>query len=72
MRILPEFQQKLKKNKVIIFITTSLAGNDLINDLVIVKIVKGIVSKLTVKFWMCQKCGKMEDYNEKMTTDTVE
>jgi hypothetical protein len=24
---------------------------------------KGIVSKLTVKFWMCQKCGKMKDYN---------
>jgi hypothetical protein len=25
-----------------------------------------------VKFWMCQKCGKMKDYNEKMTTNTVE
>jgi hypothetical protein len=25
---------------------------------------KGIVSiKLTIKFWMCQKCGKMKDYN---------
>jgi hypothetical protein len=34
--------------------------------------VKGIVSKLTVKFWMCQKCGKMKDYNTKMTTNTVE
>jgi hypothetical protein len=31
-------------------------------------IVKGIVSKLTIKFWMCQKCGKMKDYNKKMTT----
>jgi hypothetical protein len=27
--------------------------------------VKDIVSKLTVKFWMCQKCGKMKDYNNK-------
>jgi hypothetical protein len=34
--------------------------------------VKGIVSKLTAKFWMC--CGKMKDYNnnKKMTTNTVE
>jgi hypothetical protein len=22
---------------------------------------KGIVSKLMIKFWMCQKCGKMKD-----------
>jgi hypothetical protein len=35
-------------------------------------IVKGIVSKLMVKFWMCQKCGKMKDYNKKMRTNTVE
>jgi hypothetical protein len=34
--------------------------------------VKGIVSKLTIKFWMCQKCGKMKDYNYKMTTRAVE
>jgi hypothetical protein len=34
--------------------------------------VKGIVSKLTVNFWMCQKCGKMKDYNQKMTTNIVE
>jgi hypothetical protein len=27
--------------------------------------IKGIVSKLTIKFWMCQKCGKMKDYNKK-------
>jgi hypothetical protein len=33
---------------------------------------KDIVSKLTVKFWMCQKCGKMKDYNQKMTTNSVE
>jgi hypothetical protein len=26
---------------------------------------KGIVSKLTIKFWMCQKCSKMKDYNQK-------
>jgi hypothetical protein len=24
---------------------------------------KGILSKLTTKFWICQKCGKMKDYN---------
>jgi hypothetical protein len=24
---------------------------------------KGIVSKLTIKLWMCQKCGKMKDNN---------
>jgi hypothetical protein len=35
-------------------------------------IFKGIVSKLTVKFWMCQKYGKMKDYNKKMTTSVVE
>jgi Zn-dependent alcohol dehydrogenase len=28
--------------------------------------IKGIVSKLTIKFWMCQKCGKMKDYNKKL------
>jgi hypothetical protein len=28
-------------------------------------LLKGIVSKLTVKFWMCQKRGKMKDYNNK-------
>jgi hypothetical protein len=33
---------------------------------------KGIVSKLTVNFWMCQKCGKMKDYNKKITTNIVE
>jgi hypothetical protein len=26
-------------------------------------IIKGIVSKLTIQFWMCQKCGKMKGYN---------
>jgi hypothetical protein len=25
--------------------------------------VKGIMSKLAIKFWMCQKCGKMKDYH---------
>jgi hypothetical protein len=37
--------------------------------------IKGIVSKLTIKFWMCQKFGKMKDYNQKkkkMTTSAVE
>jgi hypothetical protein len=29
---------------------------------------KGIMSKLTIKFWMCQKCGKMKDHNKKMTS----
>jgi hypothetical protein len=24
--------------------------------------VKGIVSKLPIKFWMCQKCGKLKNY----------
>jgi hypothetical protein len=33
---------------------------------------KGIVSKLTKKFWMCQKCGEMKDYNKKMTASAVE
>jgi hypothetical protein len=34
---------------------------------------KGIVSKLRIKFWMCQKYGKMKDYNKKkMTTSAVE
>jgi hypothetical protein len=28
------------------------------------------VSKLTMKFWMCQKCGKIKD--KKMTTSAVE
>jgi hypothetical protein len=28
-------------------------------------LLKGIESKLTIKFWMCQKCGKMKDYNQK-------
>jgi hypothetical protein len=23
------------------------------------------VSKLKIKFWMCQKCDKMKDYNNK-------
>jgi ribosomal protein L33 len=26
---------------------------------------KGIVFKLTIKFWMCQKCGKMRYYKKK-------
>jgi hypothetical protein len=30
------------------------------------------VSKLTIKFWMCQKCDKMKDYQQKMTTSAVE
>jgi hypothetical protein len=34
--------------------------------------IKGIVCKLTVKFWMYEKCGKMKDHNKKMNTDTVE
>jgi hypothetical protein len=25
-------------------------------------VIKGIVSKLTIKFWMCQKCGTMIDW----------
>jgi hypothetical protein len=29
---------------------------------------KSIVSKLTMVFWMCQKCGKMNKYYLKMTT----
>jgi ribosomal protein L37AE/L43A len=24
---------------------------------------KGTVFKLTIKFWICQKCDKMKDYN---------
>jgi hypothetical protein len=31
----------------------------------LIKNFKGMVSKLTLKFWMCQKCGKMKDYNKK-------
>jgi hypothetical protein len=36
-------------------------------------IITGIVSKLTIKVWMCQKCGKMKDYNQKkkMITSAV-
>jgi hypothetical protein len=36
--------------------------------------IKGIVSDLhvTIKFWMSQKCGKMNDYSKKMTTSAVE
>jgi ribosomal protein L37AE/L43A len=26
---------------------------------------KGIVSKLTIKFWVCQKCGRLKDDNKK-------
>jgi hypothetical protein len=34
---------------------------------------KGIVSKLTIKFWMSQKCGTMKYINKKnMTTNAVE
>jgi hypothetical protein len=32
---------------------------------IIFDIFKGIVSKLTIKFWMCQKCGKMKNYNNR-------
>jgi hypothetical protein len=32
---------------------------------------KCIVSKLTIKFLMRQKCGKMKDYNKKITTSAV-
>jgi hypothetical protein len=27
---------------------------------------------LRMKFWMCQKCGKMKDYQKKMTTSAIE
>jgi hypothetical protein len=33
---------------------------------------KGIVSKLTIKFWMCQKYGKRKDYNNKKWLSAVE
>jgi hypothetical protein len=33
---------------------------------------KGIVSKLTIKFWMCQKYMQMRDINQKMNTSVVE
>jgi hypothetical protein len=35
---------------------------------------KGMMFKLhvTMKFWMCQKSGKMKDLNKKMTTSGVE
>jgi predicted Zn-ribbon and HTH transcriptional regulator len=32
---------------------------------VIAMFFKGIVSKLMIKFWMCQKCGKIKNYNLK-------
>jgi hypothetical protein len=36
-------------------------------------VLKGIVSKFTLKFWMCQKCGKMKDSRKKkITTSAVE
>jgi hypothetical protein len=34
--------------------------------------IKGTVSKLTVKFCICQNCRKMKDYNYKITTSAVE
>jgi hypothetical protein len=27
---------------------------------------------LMIKFWMCQKCRKMKDYNKKMAISAVE
>jgi hypothetical protein len=39
---------------------------------IITALLKGIVSKLTIKFWMCKKCGKMKNYDKKMTTSAVE
>jgi hypothetical protein len=33
-------------------------------------LLKGIVSKLTIKVWMCQKCGTMKDYSKKFTKHT--
>jgi hypothetical protein len=38
----------------------------------ILKIAKGIMSKLKIKFWTCQKCGKMKDYNYKITTKSAQ
>jgi hypothetical protein len=34
--------------------------------------VKGIIAKLTIRFWMCQKCGKMKDYNKIIIKSAVE
>jgi hypothetical protein len=31
-----------------------------------------IVSKLTMKIWMGQKCGKVKDYNKNITTSFAE
>jgi hypothetical protein len=35
-------------------------------------IVKGIVSKLTIKFRVCQKCGRLKDDNLKIATSSAE
>jgi hypothetical protein len=32
---------------------------------------KGIVSELTIKFWMSQKCGKIKDLKKKKKTTSV-
>jgi hypothetical protein len=34
--------------------------------------VKGIVSKLTIKFWMCQKMWQNERLQQKITASAVE
>jgi hypothetical protein len=52
-------------------------GVNILNKSICV-LIKGIVSTLTIKFWMCQKCGKMNNYKKKKkeeeekTTSAVE
>jgi hypothetical protein len=36
------------------------------------EVFKGIVSKLTIKFWVCQKFGRLKDDNEKIATSSAE
>jgi hypothetical protein len=36
------------------------------------QVIKDTVSKLTIKFWMLQKGGKMKDYNKKLLISSAE
>jgi hypothetical protein len=59
----------------ILGVCTPSSINDYWVKILTLDVLKGIVSKLMIKFWMSQKCGKMKDYNvqqQKMTTSTVE
>jgi hypothetical protein len=37
--------------------------------IIIYSVFKGMVSEFAIKFWMCQKCGKMKYYPPKNLTN---